>query len=234
MSDEINSPGQLRQYEENQGWLPRQSETPTIGAGDGYNGATLPALEDVKPMTMGRYAQKVSFNKGDYFSHDNKVYYKNPEGKVSLVTGDAMGDVELNDEQTKQLEKDRADQAEKKRLQDEAISKLDYTNDGSLGMDARGDISPAVIGGIQGYTMRPNPGNQYEGLDRNQQFGRFLGTITPGWDTSAEAGDAIRALADKLQNGQPVTGSDAWNLIEKEIKLGADIGTLGTARLFRQ
>jgi len=37
-------------------------------------------------MTMGRYAQKVSFNKGDYFSHDSKVYYKNPEGKVSLVT----------------------------------------------------------------------------------------------------------------------------------------------------
>jgi len=112
MNDEINSPGQLRQYEENQGWLPRQSKIPTMGVGDDNNGATLPAPEQVKPMTMGAYAQKVSFNKGDYFSHDNKLYYKNPEGKVSHVTGDAMGDVELNDEQTAQLEKERANLTE--------------------------------------------------------------------------------------------------------------------------
>jgi len=103
MSDEINSPGQLRQYEENQGWLPRQSETPTIGAGDSYNGATLPAPEDVKPMTMGKYAQMVSFNKGDYFSHDNKVYYKSPEGKISHVTGGPEGDRELKPEEASTL-----------------------------------------------------------------------------------------------------------------------------------
>jgi len=84
MNDAINSPGQ-----------PRPPETPAIGAGDGNIGVTLPATEHVKPMTMGRYAQKVSFNKGDYFSHDNKLYYKSPEGKVSHVTGAPEGDREL-------------------------------------------------------------------------------------------------------------------------------------------
>jgi len=143
MSDEINSPGQLRQYEENQGWLPRQSETPTIGAGDGYNGATLPAPEDVKPMTMGRYAQKVTFNKGDYFSHDNKVYYKNPEGKVSLVTGDAMGDVELTPEQTAQLEKERADKAAREKAEKEGPVYTDQVPGGKVEQEQPTDYEGA-------------------------------------------------------------------------------------------
>ncbi|MFZ5428164.1 MAG: hypothetical protein ACOZEN_14455 [Thermodesulfobacteriota bacterium] len=92
MNDDINSPGQ-----------PRQPETPAIGAGDGCNGATFPAPEAVKPMTMGRYAQKVSFNKGDYFSHDNKLYYKSAEGKLSHVTGAPEGDRELMPEEAVSL-----------------------------------------------------------------------------------------------------------------------------------
>jgi len=112
MGDEYTtSPGQLRQFENSNGWLPSQTTTETIGTttvpSTEPTGGALALEREVKPMTFGQYAQKVSFNKGDYFSHDNKVYYKAPDGKVSLVTGAPEGDVELDAGQTAQLEKER-------------------------------------------------------------------------------------------------------------------------------
>jgi len=55
----------------------------------------------------------------------------------------------------------------------------------------------------------------------------------PGWDSSAEAGDALNTIGDKLEAGRPVTSSDAWNVIEKEIKLGTDLAPIGVARKLR-
>jgi len=48
-------------------------------------------------------AANANASKGDYFSHDNKAYYRR-DGKTFLLTGDAMGDVELDADQSAKLD----------------------------------------------------------------------------------------------------------------------------------
>lgn len=74
--------------------------------GDGYHLTQPPTWQDM--------ATKASFNKGDYFEHDNKVYHQR-DGKTYLVTDDASGDVELDGDQTARLEKARSEKAEREK-----------------------------------------------------------------------------------------------------------------------
>jgi len=66
--------------------------------------------QEQQPYTYGTYAQQVNAQKGDYFSHDNKAYHRR-DGKTYLLTGDPMGDVELDADQSAKLDKDLADKA---------------------------------------------------------------------------------------------------------------------------
>lgn len=211
---------------------PSTSSEPAQQAPDVQAQQNQQAMPEQKPFGWTDWAKKSAMKNGDYYEHDNKVYYQR-DGKTYLLTGDGMGDVELDEGQAGQLAKEREERAATKKQQEADHAKLDYTNDGSLGMDARGDISESVIGAAQGFVMKPKGGDPYEGLNRYQQFGRFLGALVPGWDSSAEAGDALNTIGDKLEAGRPVTSSDAWNVIEKEIKLGTDLAPIGVARKLR-
>jgi len=122
--------------------------------GNGQEHPDPVATLEQKPFGWTDWAKKSAMKNGDYFEHDNKIFNQR-DGKTFLVTGDGMGDVELDEGQAGQLAKEREERAATKKQQEADHAKLDYTNDGSLGMNARGDISESVIGAAQGFVMKP-------------------------------------------------------------------------------
>lgn len=232
--DSINSPGQLRLFEADNGWLPDNTAggttaTDTGGTNTGLVNTNPPGSGsgETGPYTWQQSAQKAGLANGDYFSHDNKLYQRR-DGSTFLVTGDPNGDVKLDDEQTGQLEKARAERAERQ----SEIEKLDYTNDGSLGIAATGteDYGKVAKGFIEGLYMEPKGDNPYEGLDKNQVMGRAVGSWIPGWDKSAQAGSALEGIYDKVSQGKPIEAADMYNLIEKEKDLVKEIAPAVIAR----
>ena len=155
------SPGQLRLFEGNQGWLPadtagESSAADGNGAGNtgGYaivgnaDGATDgntgmdsgngsansndPAsfgTAEPKPLTWQQLAQKSAMNNGGYFSHDNKMYQRR-DGKTYLVTGDAMGDVELDADQTARLDRANEEQGKADAARQEERKTAEWTPEG--------------------------------------------------------------------------------------------------------
>lgn len=146
MGDEsiINSPGQLRLFEQDHGWLPGDtagdaggtgtSTGSAIGsmaggeAGSGANTASN-GMDESKPFTWQQGAQNAAFSNGGYFSHDNKLYQQR-DGKTYLITGDPSGDVELDAEQSGQLDMARAATAEHEKKTKDAMAQQPIVSEG--------------------------------------------------------------------------------------------------------
>jgi hypothetical protein len=88
----------------------------------------MAASHEQAPNTMGDYTSRIVKDKGDYFSHDNKGYYRK-DGKTYLITDAPEGDVVLDGDQTAKLDQARADKVAelKKPSYKIGVLPLDYT-----------------------------------------------------------------------------------------------------------
>ncbi|WP_243357860.1 hypothetical protein [Fundidesulfovibrio terrae] len=159
--DSINSPGQLRLFEVNNGWLPdntggnttTSSEVgtntdtgSTSGRADTGSTNANPSGTDTgetKLYTWQQSAQKAGLANGDYFTHDNKLYQRR-DGGIVLVTGDPNGDVKLDEEQTGQLEKDIAAKAEREKAEKEGPIYTDQVPGGVIDPNDPSYAAPRV------------------------------------------------------------------------------------------
>jgi len=90
---------------------PSASSEPAQQAPDIQSQQTQQAMPEQKPFGWTDWARKSAMKSGDYYEHDNKVYYQR-DGKTYLLTGDAMGDVELDEGQAKHVEEERQRKAD--------------------------------------------------------------------------------------------------------------------------
>ncbi len=74
--------------------------------GNGQEHPDSVATLEQKPFGWTDWAKKAAMKNGDYFEHDKKIFNQR-EGKTFLVTGDGMGDVELDEGQAKHVEEER-------------------------------------------------------------------------------------------------------------------------------
>ena len=79
---------------------------------------TQQTMPEQKPFGWTDWAKKAAMKNGDYFEHDNKIFNQR-DGKTFLVTGDGMGDVELDEGQAGQLAKEREDKAAREKAEKE-------------------------------------------------------------------------------------------------------------------
>jgi len=156
----------------------------------------------------------------DNFSFGGHMYYTTNDGKMFLAPqGELNQPVEIDTNQAigirGQLAQDRANR--------EYINNLDYTQDGSIGMDARGEekISEDFA---KGFFAMPEGDNPYQGHSASYQFGRFAGKFTPAWDDGRQAAVTGYDIGQKYYNGQPVERHDYFKFAEHAGKAGLELG----------
>jgi len=130
------------------------------------------ALEQ-KPFGWTDWARKSAMKDGDYFEHDNKIFNQR-DGVTFFVTGDGMGDVELDEGQAGQLAKEREDKAAREKAEKDGPVYTDQVPSGSV--ESGGYTSPevdpngkradswfnrqgprtrqAIAGGVSGYVVK--------------------------------------------------------------------------------
>lgn len=181
-------------------------------------------MPEQKPFGWTDWAKKSAMKSGDYYEHDNKVFYQR-DGKTYLLTGDAMGDVELDEGQAGQLQAER----EEKRKADAALQEerknAQWTDQG-YSPDPDGPRVKQFEGPIdrkefmEGYVNEGKPSDeQMWNASGSRQAGRILGGLSPipdpeGWRDVAGAG--VHAL-----EGKELSDAEKWQLAYNGGRVGA-------------
>lgn len=134
---------------------------------------TQQTTPEQKPFGWTDWAKKSAMKSGDYYEHDNKVYHQR-DGKTYLLTGDAMGDVELEEGQAGQLAREREDKAAREKADKDGPVYTDQVPSGSIesGEYTAPEVDPngkradswfnrqdprtrqAIAGGVSGYVVK--------------------------------------------------------------------------------
>lgn len=116
--------------------------------GNGQEHPDPVATLEQKPFGWTDWARKSAMKNGDYFEHDKKIFNQR-DGKTFLVTGDGMGDVELDEGQAGKLAKEREDKAARENAEKEGSVYTDQVpggvvmpNDPQYANDAKKKMAP--------------------------------------------------------------------------------------------
>lgn len=161
------------------------------------------------------WARKSAMKNGDYFEHDNKIFNQR-DGKTFLVTGDGMGDVELDEGQAGQLQAER----EEKRKADAALQEerknAQWTDQG-YSPDPDGPRVKQFEGPIdgkefmEGFVNEGKPSDeQMWNSSRSRQAGRIIGGVTDKLDPEGLR-DVYGAGKNALE-GKELSDAEKWQL----------------------
>lgn len=152
---------------------PSTPSEPAQQASDVQAQQTPQTMPEQRPFGWTDWAKKSAMKNGDYFEHDNKIFNQR-DGKTFLVTGDGMGDVELDEGQAGQLAKEREDKAARENAEKDGPVYTDQVPSGSVesGEYTSPEVGPngkradswfnrqdprtrqAIAGGVSGYVVK--------------------------------------------------------------------------------
>jgi len=167
------------------------------------------AGQEPPPLTYGAYARQVNARKGDYFSHDNRAYHRR-DGKTYLLTGDAMGDVELDADQSAKLDKDMADRVARDQAQKEGPIHTDQVPGGIVDPNDAHYAAPDVSGRPNAAARPDTPFNRLPPNARAAAIGLgvkhltkpILGKVPLAWEFLPDAAGTIAGLGFRYYDRQ--------------------------------
>lgn len=173
------------------------------------------AMPEQKPFGWTDWAKKSAMRNGDYFEHDNKIFNQR-DGKTFLVTGDGMGDVELDEGQAGKLQAER----EEKRKEDAALQEerknAQWTDQG-YSPDPDGPRVKQFEGPIDRKEFMEDLVNEGKPSDeqmwnssRSRQGGRIIGGAA-GFPDLEGLRDAYGAGKNALE-GKELSDAEKWQL----------------------
>jgi len=185
-----------------------------------------------KPFGWTDWARKSAMKNGDYFEHDKKIFNQR-DGKTYLMTGDGMGDVELDDGQAGQLAKEREEGGSHEPTSNERLTRaFQYNVRGNKTAEEHSEAIKApfkpVGEVVDGYFSLPvDDPKEYDSKSGLWEVGRGVGSVTPLWDSGRQYGQLATDIQRRDMRGEAVSDEERMRSTMYRDKLLIDGAMVG-------